>query len=624
MNFLISYKGSSYRIILEKSEDYQLLVLDLLEEAFKKLVSDEKGKVSEYYLSFENGIPIDNETILNFANNTKIYLEPNTNSILSNFSRKELNSNENNSNSLELQIEKRLRVLQSLEGSQLNTSRNSRSSEKKKIPLIINNDQTLKGFKVVDENDSISTSVWQELKLIQLQSPKIDYDEEQKIHPFINSILNIIAVCAEKEKKKINKFFHEYNAECCEGRPDWIFTQPAEKLYCSENICFFMEAKQVGTTFKSGSRVGKIAKSSDVLFREGIAQVTKRLVTRFENSNRKTNVGIGVVTNGDQLLIIRIDFQLDDNTELFPLFSTTQESLMNELDKDYPPLGLRWLITLLLENDTKVFGLPPLPEVFSVPGEFQFNSTLGTGGFGIVYNVMRFGEEYAFKMIRNNYDITIFKEDKGLFLKEYKIINLLISNNIANVPTYAEYIDSPSTGLLLAPVGIPLQEYLMSDSIDNNIIAERVIKEIYAALTLIHDLNILHCDIRPSNIIVYDHKPVLIDWGLAVETIAKSFKKSCMFGVPEFMSDEKLNIYYQSPNTEWNPTKQHDMHALLYTYAAILSNKDTSPPWGIFDFVTLEKFINDRKKWMKENIERENIPLSLQVEFDVISTIMIL
>ena len=72
--------------------------------------------------------------------------------------------------------------------------------------------------------------------------------------------------------------------------------------------------------------------------------------------------------------------------------------------------------------------------------------------------------------------------------------------------------------LELSPAGVPLEQWLRDpahDAMDMYETADSVVSRVVAALTLAHELNIVHCDVRPANVIIANGKAVLVDWGVS-------------------------------------------------------------------------------------------------------------
>jgi hypothetical protein len=164
-----------------------------------------------------------------------------------------------------------------------------------------------------------------------------------------------------------NKAFYEHDAVAA-----WLFTQPHEQRHCALNKCFFLEAKAVRTFLEDGTT----AKSPDMLLWEGQAQVMNRLA--HLRGDRK-----GAAVNGSDITFLCINFT-NDGDILFLCFITSMLTFHAD-DTAECPIGLRYLVRLIIEDRAEAFGLPASGG-FSSSG-ITFTRRLGVGGFGVVNEV---------------------------------------------------------------------------------------------------------------------------------------------------------------------------------------------------------------------------------------------
>lgn len=166
-------------------------------------------------------------------------------------------------------------------------------------------------------------------------------------------------------------------------------------------------------------------------------------------------------------------------------------------------------------------------------GEFVIEKVLGQGGFGITYLAVQTGlnrkvavKEFFMKEHCNRDSDTSHvsvpslgsREQvarfKAKFVKEAQTIAALNHPNIIRIISVFEenetayyvmdYVEGGSLEGMSAP-DAPMQEFM----------AKKYISQIAEALRYLHGRNILHLDIKPSNILVNDGNAVLIDFGVS-------------------------------------------------------------------------------------------------------------
>jgi serine/threonine protein kinase len=112
--------------------------------------------------------------------------------------------------------------------------------------------------------------------------------------------------------------------------------------------------------------------------------------------------------------------------------------------------------------------------------------------------------------------------------------------------------------------------------------------DVLEALEAAHANSIIHCDVRPSNIVVSGTgKGVLIDWGTS-----RSVSKECGgCGVAAY-ADER--VYMQGTYTA-RPAQ--DLSALLYTWLSVAHTHSCSTPW-LAGALSDASMFDNRKDWV--------------------------
>lgn len=180
-----------------------------------------------------------------------------------------------------------------------------------------------------------------------------------------------------------------------------------------------------------------------------------------------------------------------------------------------------------------------LPEI---PG-YILKKRLGEGGIAKVYAAIHesSGRRVAVKIL----DPELHNEDKSIarrFLREIETItelkhpNILIIYESGNTDKYfylvMEYLEKSLRDRIKAAKDSPFDPRVLD-----------IIKDIAAALQYAHKRDIIHRDIKPTNIMFRaDETPVLVDFGLAKlkHATEKLTKTDITVGTPDYMSPEQI------------------------------------------------------------------------------------
>ncbi|MBE9143137.1 serine/threonine protein kinase [Planktothrix mougeotii] len=153
-------------------------------------------------------------------------------------------------------------------------------------------------------------------------------------------------------------------------------------------------------------------------------------------------------------------------------------------------------------------------------GKYIIEKMLGRGGFGVTYLVKSQGnKKFVVKTPRPRLLYLNDSSDTELELEGFKLFGLL--HTVQN-PHIVKLIDTIREdglpGLVMEYVkGKNLEELVDEKGILQESEAIHYIRQIGEALQLIHQINMLHRDVKPKNIIIRDSslEAVLIDFGIA-------------------------------------------------------------------------------------------------------------
>ena len=135
-------------------------------------------------------------------------------------------------------------------------------------------------------------------------------------------------------------------------------------------------------------------------------------------------------------------------------------------------------------------------------------------GWCVVYTGLCRGRRVAIKGLKREYRSSDFHT--RLLQKEFEVTSSMNHQNIVAAMSMAEVPDIGTAILLEYIDGLTLTEYLASDeSIEGSRIAD-IIRQVCSAVDYMHSRQIIHCDLKPSNIMITHSGFVkIIDFGIS-------------------------------------------------------------------------------------------------------------
>lgn len=198
-------------------------------------------------------------------------------------------------------------------------------------------------------------------------------------------------------------------------------------------------------------------------------------------------------------------------------------------------------------------------------GRYHILEPLGEGGMATVYKALdtRLENEVAVKVIRTErFTPEVLERSLKRFEREAKALARLTHANIVKVIDYGEYENSPYLVMPYLPGGT-LKQLIRKRGRLPWREALRILLPIARALDYTHRLNVIHRDVKPSNILITDSgDPLLTDFGVAKiieeELTFDLTATSATVGTPEYMAPEQAS------------SKNVDHRADLYALGVVL------------------------------------------------------
>ena len=162
---------------------------------------------------------------------------------------------------------------------------------------------------------------------------------------------------------------------------------------------------------------------------------------------------------------------------------------------------------------------------------------LGEGAFGSVYKVLdiKKGSEFAIKILRKDMRFIELGRQEINMLKHIRRVDLQNNNNIVHLEEW--FIFRGHLCMIFELMGRNLYEVIRGQGFPLNTV-RRIAHQLLLALKLMYKQGILHCDIKPENILIVNEDPIsvkLIDFGSACfkQERAYTYLQSRYYRAPE-------------------------------------------------------------------------------------------
>lgn len=189
-------------------------------------------------------------------------------------------------------------------------------------------------------------------------------------------------------------------------------------------------------------------------------------------------------------------------------------------------------------------------------GPYRLLGRIGEGGMGVVYlAVAPDSRQVAVKVLRPH--VVGDANGRSRLAREVTSLRRVRSPRIADVYDADPWGETPYV-VTRYVAGPSLREVVDSQGPLSGSALLRVARGLAEALTVVHSADVLHRDVKPSNVLLEDGDPVLIDFGLAqLSDDVTLTQTGWLLGTPGYLAPE---ILYGD-----GPTPAADVHAWAAT-----------------------------------------------------------
>ncbi|MFG1945038.1 protein kinase [Nonomuraea sp. NPDC048826] len=205
-------------------------------------------------------------------------------------------------------------------------------------------------------------------------------------------------------------------------------------------------------------------------------------------------------------------------------------------------------------------------------GPYRLVRKIGEGGMGVVHlGLDGDGREVAIKVLHPHVAADLKARDR--LTREVETMRRVRSPHVAEVLDAELVGGQPYVVTRFAP-GRTLEETVLSDGPLDARQLIRLAQGLCQALVAIHAADVIHRDFKPSNVMLVDGEPLVIDFGIAHLVNATRLTQTGMFvGTPGYLAPEIIR--------DTDITQRADVHSLAST---VFFAATGAPPFGTGSF----------------------------------------
>ena len=468
-------------------------------------------------------------------------------------------------------------------------------------------------------------------------------DENRDVHPVVAAVLRALMPLG---LRLWQNFIAEDDVPCAKIRPDFTVTHKRDAAVSVVGGLLAVEVKLLG-------ELKKAVTQTCAYLRRRVYKICCEREARGESCDDV--FALGVATDGLNVVFVRVASGAPAPGGSFlhavpcPAWCTQPIALFRGWDfvskpnfrAAAPPAGFAALARLLLAPESLFGGGAPLENLRAIitgtlPFEthavtLAFGDRVGCGGSSDVYELV--GGISSTASAAAGCVVKVARSTTAAICQSFEAERgaLLSLRNASATGLVPELIcvgsrdpDCAWPLLVLRPRGTQLQEWVQAyitraaptgatsaDALSlRRKCASIVARRLFEVLETSHAMKIVHCDVRPLNVVVVGDSPMLVDWGSSrpVGTTASGS------GVAAYSSQR----IFEAGSCNARPAQ--DIAGVLYTWLCIAFDSGCVAPWLSREHADDTAMFDARSAWIRAHALRDSTVAEIEQALQVIES----